>query len=100
MRDKQKAIMLVIVLFLLGLGLGATSEHMWDAFVFASHAHHSVINDLKDQLQMTPDQEKQFDAIIKQQHAKWHELNVQEQAEWTPSGTICASKATIVFAPS
>ncbi len=84
MTDKRKAIILVIVLFVLGIALGAVGTHMWDAHVIAAQAHHSVIKDLKSQLQMTPAQEQQFDTIIKDDHAKFHALFQQRDAEWNP----------------
>jgi Spy/CpxP family protein refolding chaperone len=84
MTDKRKAIILVIILFVLGIALGAVGTHMWDTHVRASQTHHSVIKDLKSELQMTPAQETQFDAIIKQENSKFHELHAQEQQEWDP----------------
>jgi Spy/CpxP family protein refolding chaperone len=84
MTDKRKAIILVIVLFVLGIALGAVGTHMWDAHVVAAQAHHSFIRDLKAELQMTPAQEKQFDAIIKDDHSKLRALTVQRNAEWDP----------------
>lgn len=83
MTDKRKAILLVLVLFVLGVALGAVGTHMWDAHVSASQTRH-VIRDLKAEIQMTPDQEKQFDAIIKDEHSKFHALTVQRDAEWDP----------------
>lgn len=83
MTDKRKAIILVIVLFVLGIALGSVGTHMWDAHVLASQ-HHSVVKALKAELQMTPAQEKQFDAIIKDDHSKFRALHKQRDAEWDP----------------
>lgn len=84
MTDKRKAILLVFILFVVGVALGAVGTHMWDAHVLANQTHHSLIKDLKAQLQMTPGQEKQFDAIIKQDRAQRHALTLQRNAEWDP----------------
>ncbi|HEV2305193.1 MAG TPA: hypothetical protein VGR93_06720 [Candidatus Acidoferrales bacterium] len=83
MTDKRKAIILVIVLFVLGIALGSVGTHMWDAHVLASQ-HHSVVKALKAELQMTPAQEKQFDAIIKDDRSKFRALYMQRDAEWDP----------------
>ena len=84
MTDKRKAVILVIILFVLGIALGAVGTHMWDAHVVAAQEHRSVIKDLKTELQMTPSQEQQFDIAIKQERSKFHELNAQERKEWDP----------------
>ena len=87
MTDKRKAIVLVIILFVLGIALGAVGTHMWDAHVaaaqVAAQAHHPV-RDLKAQLKMTPAQEQQFDAVIKDDHTKFHDLTKQRDNEWDP----------------
>lgn len=84
MTDKRKAVILVIILFVLGIALGAVGTHMWDAHVVAAQAHHSPVQDLKAQLKMTPTQEQQFDAIIKDDRTKFHSLYQQRDAEWNP----------------
>jgi Spy/CpxP family protein refolding chaperone len=84
MNDKRKAILLVVVLFALGAGLGAVGAHLWDAHVIASQAHHSAIRDLRDQLHLTPAQAQQFDTLVSDTHAKFHALGTQEHAEWDP----------------
>lgn len=84
MTDKRKAVILVIILFVLGIALGAVGTHMWDAHVIAAQAHHSPVKDLKAQLKMTPAQEQQFDAIIKDDHAKFRDLTKQRDTEWEP----------------
>jgi hypothetical protein len=84
MNDKRKAIVLVVILFALGIGLGAVSAHLWDAHVIASQAHHSMIRDLRDELHLTPGQAKQFDAYVTDTRAKFRTLDAQEHAEWDP----------------
>jgi Spy/CpxP family protein refolding chaperone len=84
MSDKQKAIGLVIVLFVLGVALGAVGTHTWDQHVLANQAHHSNIRDLREQLHLTPTQTQQFNAIVNDTRAKFHALDTQEHAEWDP----------------
>ena len=79
-----KAVGLVIVLFVLGIALGGVGTHVWDAHVLASQTHHSVIKELKDDLRLAPNQEKQFDVIITDERSKFHALDAQEHSEWDP----------------
>jgi Spy/CpxP family protein refolding chaperone len=83
MSDKRKAIVLVIVLFVLGVALGAVGAHMWDQRVQASPTHH-IAAQLKNLLNLTPDQSAKFDAIIATQRANSRALDTQEKAEWDP----------------
>jgi Spy/CpxP family protein refolding chaperone len=84
MTDKRKAIVLVIVLFVLGIALGGVGTHMWDAHVIAGQGHHSASKELKEELQLSPDQAKQFDQIMSDWRAKFHAMDVQKNAEWDP----------------
>lgn len=84
MNDKRKAIGLVIVLFVLGVGLGAVSEHMWYVHVIAAGTHHSASKELKEELQLSPDQTRQFDTIMTDWRAKFHTMDAQEHKEWDP----------------
>ena len=83
MTDKRKAIGLVIVLFVLGVALGAVGAHMWDQHV-ASQVHHSASKELKQLLQLSPDQAKQFDSIMSDWRAKFRALDGQKDSEWDP----------------
>lgn len=84
MNDKRKAIVSVIVLFVLGVALGAVGTHMWDAHANGSQARRSRMRDLRDQLHLTPTQAQQFDAFVSEAHSKFHALNAQEHSEWDP----------------
>ncbi|HEV2491052.1 MAG TPA: Spy/CpxP family protein refolding chaperone [Candidatus Acidoferrales bacterium] len=79
-----KAVSLVIVLFVLGIALGATGEHLWNAHVIASQSRPDPAKQLKQELQLSPDQAKQFDAIIADERANFHSLDSQQRAEWDP----------------
>jgi Spy/CpxP family protein refolding chaperone len=84
MTDKRKAVLLVIVLFVLGISLGSVGAHMWDAHVIADHGHHRASDELKEELQLSPDQAKQFDQIMTDWRGKFHALDGQEHLEWDP----------------
>lgn len=79
-----KAIGLVVVVFALGIALGGVGTHLWDAHVLASQRHHSMVRELKDQLQLTPTQAAQYDALVGEARSKFHALDAQEHAEWYP----------------
>ncbi|HEV2617066.1 MAG TPA: hypothetical protein VGU63_10700 [Candidatus Acidoferrales bacterium] len=80
----RKAIGLVVVVFLLGIALGGVGTHLWDAHMLASQRHHSMVRELKEQLQLTPAQAAQYDALVSEARSKFHALDAQEHAEWYP----------------
>jgi len=84
MNDKRKAIVLVIVLFVLGIALGSVGAHMWDGHVIASQGHHRASEELKEELQLSPDQTKQFDQIMTDWRGKFRALDAQRSSEWDP----------------
>jgi len=79
-----KAIGLVVIVFALGIALGGVGTHLWDAHVLAGQRHHSMVRELKDQLQLTPAQAAQYDALVGAARSKFHALDAQEHAEWYP----------------
>ncbi|MFZ0213069.1 MAG: hypothetical protein WBE20_09365 [Candidatus Acidiferrales bacterium] len=82
-RVSWKALALVVLVFVLGIALGGVGAHMWDARVIASQ-HRSRLKELKDELQLSPDQIKQFDALVSGARTKFNALDAQERAEWDP----------------
>ncbi|HEV2420973.1 MAG TPA: hypothetical protein VGS59_04610 [Candidatus Acidoferrales bacterium] len=83
MNDKRKAVSLVVVLFVLGIALGAVGARLWDRHVHASQTHR-LSSEMKSVLQLTPDQTAKFDAIVAAQRANARALDEQERAEWSP----------------
>lgn len=79
-----KAVGLVVVVFVLGIALGGVGIHQWDARVLASQQRPNIEKQLRDDLQLSPDQATKVDAIITDVHSKWHALDVQRHAEWDP----------------
>ena len=75
---------LVVVVFALGIALGAVGIHVWDAHVNASQQHPDPVKQLKEELQLSPDQAKQVDAILNDDRVKFRALHAQEDAEWHP----------------
>lgn len=82
-RISWKAISLVLVLFVLGIALGAVGEHLWNAHVLAQDRQGPATR-IRKELQLTADQAKKFDAIISDQRTKFHDLNTQMRSEWDP----------------
>lgn len=72
------------MVFILGIALGGVGAHLWDAHMRFNREHHSVVRELKRQLHLSPEQTKQFDAIISDDRTKFHGLDVQLHAEWDP----------------
>lgn len=80
-----KAVGLVIVVFVVGIVLGGAGTHQWDARVMASlQQRPSIEKQLKDDLQLSPEQVTKVDAILSNFRSKMHELDVQRHAEWDP----------------
>lgn len=84
MNDKRKAVVLVVVLFVLGIALGSVGAHMWDGHVVASQRHHRASEELKEELQLSPDQTKHFDQIMTDWRGKFQALDAQRNSEWDP----------------
>ena len=80
----RKAIGLVVIVFALGIVLGGVGTHLWDAHGLGSQRHHSMVKELKDQLQLTPAQAAQYDALVGAARSKFHALDAQEHAESYP----------------
>ena len=76
----SEAAILVAVVFLLGVLLGGLGNHLWGERVWGVRAdaslppqkHLDVL--LNEELQLTPDQQKQIQVIITQTQARWRSL--------------------------
>ncbi len=75
---------LILVVFVLGIALGAVGVHVWDAHVNASQQRPNIVKQLKEELQLSSEQAKQVDAILSDDHAKYRALDAQVHAEWGP----------------
>ncbi|HKV60374.1 MAG TPA: hypothetical protein VJO16_00550 [Candidatus Acidoferrum sp.] len=84
----RKAVGLVVALFVLGIALGGVGAHLWDAHVLASQRHPSIVQQLKDELQLSPDQAKQVDAVLNEDRTKFRALDTQRHAEWDPKYAV------------
>lgn len=82
-RISRKAVTLVVILFALGIALGAVGEHLWHAHVMAQDRMGPAAR-IRQELQLSADQARKFDTIIADERAKFHELDAQERAEWEP----------------
>ncbi|HKF53215.1 MAG TPA: Spy/CpxP family protein refolding chaperone [Candidatus Acidoferrales bacterium] len=75
---------MVIVVFVLGIALGVVATHQWDARVIASQQRPRIEEQLKNDLQLSPDQATKVDAIIDNYRTQSRELDTQRHAEWDP----------------
>jgi Spy/CpxP family protein refolding chaperone len=79
-KARSEAAMLVAVVFVLGVLLGGVGNHVWGERVWGVRAdvpnpqpkHLSA--ELTQDLQLTPDQQKQLHVIIEESQAKWRAL--------------------------
>jgi len=79
-KARSEAAILVALVFLLGVLLGGVGTHLWGERVWGVRAdapapqqkHLSV--ELTQDLQLTPDQQKQLHVIIEETQAKWRTL--------------------------
>jgi hypothetical protein len=77
-KARGEAAVLVAVVFVLGILLGGVGNHLWGERVWGMRDttppqnHLSV--ELTEELQLTPDQQKQMNAIIADTQLKWREL--------------------------
>lgn len=77
-----------MVVFILGIALGAVGVHEWDARVLASQQHPDWVKLLRDDLQLTPEQATKVDAILNEDHVKYQALDAQRHAEWDSRYTV------------
>jgi len=78
-KARGEAAVLVAVVFLLGALLGFVGNHLWGERVWGMRevtpapANHLSV-ELTQELQLTPDQQKQLNAIIADTQSKWRAL--------------------------
>ena len=79
-KPRSEAAILVAVVFLLGVLLGGLGNHLWGERIWGVRAdatmppqkHLDVL--LNEELQLTPDQQKQVQVIIAQTQTRWRSL--------------------------
>jgi Spy/CpxP family protein refolding chaperone len=87
---RREAAILVIVVFLLGVLLGAMGNHVWGERVWSGHTQprpnayrpkNQVIADFTKELALTPDQQAKLGEIIDQTRAQWNALYAPLQSQ-------------------
>ncbi|HTR46783.1 MAG TPA: hypothetical protein VMM16_05280 [Verrucomicrobiae bacterium] len=80
-RARIEAAALFLVVFVLGVVFGAVGVHVWNqrvsgeaATVNTKPTRAQVMEDMRQRLQLTPDQEKQIGAIVDETRARWQVL--------------------------
>jgi Spy/CpxP family protein refolding chaperone len=78
---RSKATGLVIVVFLLGVALGALGMYYWGGHVLANRSHH-FLEDMKREVGLTPDQQKQLEVIIQDTRGKFQAIDDQTRPQY------------------
>jgi hypothetical protein len=79
-KKRGEAAVLVLVVFLLGALLGGLGNHLWGERVWGRQnppgppTKTQIISDLTQQLELTPDQQKQLTGIVDDTRAQWRTL--------------------------
>jgi hypothetical protein len=76
-KARGEAAALVAVVFLLGILLGGVGNHLWGERVWGRNitlAPNHLSVELTQELQLTPEQQKQLNSIIGETQAKWRIL--------------------------
>ena len=87
-RGSRKAILLVVVVFALGIGLGSAGTYLVTARVLAARpqqASHVPANHMAmftRDLNLNPDQQKQIQAILTETRARYAEIHSQADPEY------------------
>lgn len=84
-RTSRKAIVLVLVVFALGIALGALGAYLLNGRVWGASAESSrhrdrraqMIEQLTQQLALTQDQRKELEAILSEMHSKYEAIHQQ-----------------------
>jgi len=79
-KKRSEAAVLVLMVFLLGALLGGLGNHLWGERVWGKQTpvgpptKTQIIADLTQQLELTPDQQKQLTGIVDDTRAQWRTL--------------------------
>jgi Spy/CpxP family protein refolding chaperone len=103
-QPEKRAVTLVVVVFLLGIALGGIAVHMW-AHHHASRAHSGhhtptkIVQDMTDQVGLTPDQQKQVLAIIDDTRAKYQAISAQMQPQFEQARADARGRIRALLTP-
>jgi Spy/CpxP family protein refolding chaperone len=79
-RANNKAIGLIVLVFLLGIAIGGLGTHFWGGRIFGGRADHPrIVERLTRELALTPDQRKQLETIIEETRTKFQSIYEQER---------------------
>lgn len=80
-KARLEAAALFLVVFVLGVTFGALGEHIWNqrvsgepAAINTNPTRNQVMEDMKQRLALTPDQERQIGIAVDDTRAKWKAL--------------------------
>jgi Spy/CpxP family protein refolding chaperone len=104
-RGSRKAILLVVVVFALGIGLGSAGTYVVTARVLAARpqqASHVPANHMAmftRNLNLNPDQQKQIQAILTETRARYAEIHSQADPEYERARQAGREKIRQVLTP-
>ncbi len=103
-RTKRKAVALLLVVFALGLCVGALGMRMWASRVYSSPETHThdrgrIVSALTRDLTLTPDQQKQLQAILDDTRARFQAINEQHKPQYDAVRHESRSRIRAVLTP-
>lgn len=82
----RKAAALVVLIFLLGIAIGALGTHFWGERVWSARAERpgrtKIVENLTREVGLTSDQQKQVEAIVDDTGAKFDAIHEQERPQY------------------
>lgn len=99
----RKAAGLVVLVFLLGIAIGALGMHYWGERVWGAQAARSgrtkIVEDLTRDVGLTPDQKKQVEAIVDDTRAKFDAIHEQERPQYDQARHDGRSRIRAILTP-
>lgn len=100
---KGKAAWLVVVVFLLGIAIGALGMYYWGERASASRGRHfdhaKLLEDMSREVGLTPDQKNQLEVIINDTRAKFQALYDQTQPQYDQTREQARDRIRAILTP-
>ena len=100
---RRKAAGLVILVFVLGIAIGALGTRYWGERVFGARSDHrdhaKIVEDLTREVGLTPDQRKQLETIIEETRAKFQALNDQQRPLFDQTREEARNRVRAILTP-
>ena len=101
---RQKAAGLVVLVFLLGLAIGALGMHFWGNRVWGAPAapavdHGKLLEDMTREVGLSPDQKIQVQAIVEETRAKMQAIDQQVRPQYEEARQEGRSRMRALLTP-